>query len=516
MTRLAPLRAPTAAGTAEPRVSAAGPRRFALLALTVAVLAGAALRLWLALGPHSGVDSDEAIVGLMAFRLLHHGEIPPAFFWGQNYGGSLEAFFVAPFLWLFGTSALGLRTASIGLGLVTAWLTWRVGRRLFSVNVAAFVGLLALFWPLALVWFGTRERGFYPATAVCGMAVVLLALRIDATPAQPRHWIALGFATGVGWWLSVNIAYYALPIATWLVVRGHWRQVRNIAYALAAAAAGAAVWIAASFTRGWTTLDGPEVLRSSSFFERFKVFWERGLPYALGLRHPVTDAWYGNAALARAAYLAVLVAAVFLLRKRSVRESPEVFLLAFSPFVFAAYRGNFTIGDGRYTYFLASLLPLLFGRLVSIRLGRVVVALVLVISTFGFVWNYREFAPRLPGSTRPLADELRAAGYRTAAGDYWVTFKMTYESGERVIAAPVPGMRAPRSPEYARMIASSAPAYVFFGTGTSRSMRKVETTLARRRVGYRVIRAGRYSAILPDTRVTPTESGIVPPSSERQ
>jgi hypothetical protein len=59
------------------------------LALVVAVgTVALALRVWFATSRHTGLDSDEAIVGLMAVRMLRHGELPGAFYWGQSYGGS--------------------------------------------------------------------------------------------------------------------------------------------------------------------------------------------------------------------------------------------------------------------------------------------------------------------------------------------------------------------------------------------------------------------------------------------
>ena len=60
----------------------------------VGVVAGIALRVWLLRLPTGVLDSDEAIVGLMARHMLHQHEFT-TFYWGQNYGGSLTAVVMA-------------------------------------------------------------------------------------------------------------------------------------------------------------------------------------------------------------------------------------------------------------------------------------------------------------------------------------------------------------------------------------------------------------------------------------
>jgi 4-amino-4-deoxy-L-arabinose transferase-like glycosyltransferase len=465
----------------------------------VLVASAVLMRLWFSAGPHTGLDSDEAIVGLMAVRFLRHGEVPPAFYWGQSYGGSLEAIFVLPFVWLFGTTTLGLRSASMLFELLAGWLTWRVARRLFEPRIANFVGALSLFWPLAAVWFGTRERGFYPSTAVLGLTCVLLALQIDEQPGRRWRWVGFGLVAGVGWWMSPNIVYYVAPIALWLAIRGHWRNARSIAVAAVAAILGAVVWITASFNNHFASLKGPNVARSSTFFERFRFFWTHGLPFSLGLRRPWNGNWYVNRSLDTVLYIGFLALAVFVLRKRKLRDSPEVFLFATAPLVYALYRGNYLLVDGRYTFFVASLLPLLVGRIVAIKIGRTLIAALLVTATFGFIGGYESLVRPTPGSSKPLADRIRAAGFHTAVGNYWDTFKMTFESNEGVIASPMPGQPGSRYPPYAETVLASSPAYVFKVSGSKPNVRALEQTLDQRHIRYQVIRSGWYEAVLPET-----------------
>ena len=77
----------------------------------VVVAAGVVLRLVVLFGPLGRPDSDEVIAGLIARHLGSDGL--PAFYWGQHYGGTIEALPVALSLKLFGTSVAALRVPTL-------------------------------------------------------------------------------------------------------------------------------------------------------------------------------------------------------------------------------------------------------------------------------------------------------------------------------------------------------------------------------------------------------------------
>jgi len=479
--------------------------RFALGVFVGGCVAGAvAVRLYFAVGPHSSPSSDEAIVGLMAVRLLRHGILPSAFYWNQPYGGSLESLAVVPFIFVFGTSTLGLRAATIVFELTTTWLVWRVARHLFNPMIAACVGLVALFLPLAVVRSGTEEYGFYSLTAALGVAAVLMAVNVHERPTCRRCWFGLGLAVGVGWWMSPNIVYYAVPVTAWLVMQGHWRQTRNMFVAMAACVAGSTVWIVANIRSGLASLlQPPHIGGSSTFATRFVFFWTHGLPFALGLRAPWAGHWYGPAGIAVSVYVGMLIAFAFALRSTKVRDAPDVFLLALSPVVFAAFIGNWSLGNGRYGYFVASMMPFAVGRVIGLRSGRVVVAVLLAVSTFGFVNAYGDLINGVSGSAAPLARTLAARGYHTAVGDYWIAYKMTYESDELVIASPLPGMVGVRYPPYEYDVYHSRPAYLF-GAADTKDILRLARVLQALHISFGLVTREPYVAILPHTRYVPT------------
>ncbi|HKS70164.1 MAG TPA: glycosyltransferase family 39 protein, partial [Ktedonobacterales bacterium] len=118
---------------------------FALLALA------ALLRLALILRGWPSLDSDEAVVGLMARHILHNGEYPD-FFWGQFYLGPLQAYAAAALFAVFGASLVALRLPALLFTLGALAGVYALGRAAYG----RAVGLLALAWlalgpPYALI-----------------------------------------------------------------------------------------------------------------------------------------------------------------------------------------------------------------------------------------------------------------------------------------------------------------------------------------------------------------------------
>ncbi len=180
--------------------------------VVAAIVLGVLARIWYL--SHEPLNADEAVVGLMARRILAgHAS---AFYWGQSYGG-VEPYLVAALFWVAGPSALVLRLAPVLLAAVSCLVLWRVARRL--VGDPALAALAAAWlWaaPQSAVWNTTLEYGFRGVTMVCGLLLLLLALRVTSRPAATWDLVALGLVAGIGWWSSPEIAYFAVPSGLWL------------------------------------------------------------------------------------------------------------------------------------------------------------------------------------------------------------------------------------------------------------------------------------------------------------
>ena len=215
--------------------------------VVLALVLGLLLRLY-ALG-RGTMNSDEAVVGLMAREILHGHFF--AFYWGQNYGGP-EAYVVAVVFAIFGSSAFTLGLTPVLLCAASLVLLWRIGNRMFGSPVGAVAAIAFWVWPEPYVTSSTVEDGFRWIVLICGLIVLLTVLRIGDGEGLRIDWIALGLGAGVGWWASPEISYFLAPAAVYLVVRIVQRRAR---VRLVSSLLGAAASIVGSFPWWWHNLN---------------------------------------------------------------------------------------------------------------------------------------------------------------------------------------------------------------------------------------------------------------------
>ncbi|HET7091236.1 MAG TPA: hypothetical protein VFL17_21590, partial [Anaerolineae bacterium] len=124
--------------------------RFAPIALIVASMV--AVRAAVLAVDAVPFNSDEAIVALMA-RDIRAGE-RPAFFYGQAYLGSTDAWLVAAAFTLFGETVLSMRVAQVALYFATLVTTYLVARRLgLSQSASRLATLLMALPPVMLTLY---------------------------------------------------------------------------------------------------------------------------------------------------------------------------------------------------------------------------------------------------------------------------------------------------------------------------------------------------------------------------
>jgi hypothetical protein len=191
--------------------------------LALALLAAAALyRLLLIARGWPAIDSDEAIIGLMARHILTGDR--PIWFWGQHYMGAFQAYFAALFFAVFGSSAFVLHLSVLLLTLGFLACVYLLGRAAYG----PIAGLLTLGWltfgPPMGVLRELMATGGYQDVLLFSALVLLgvwLRLRVaEPVPRGRRAWISylltyagIGLFAGLGLWSDLLI----LPV---LVVAG--------------------------------------------------------------------------------------------------------------------------------------------------------------------------------------------------------------------------------------------------------------------------------------------------------
>ena len=183
-----------------------------------------------------GIDSDEAITGLVARHILVYGD-HPLFFWGEYYLGSLQAYIAAPFFAAFGATVPALHLSDAVLSLGCLGVLYALGRAAYGPAV----GLLVLGWltfgPSIALLRELMAAGGYQDTLIFGGLVALgvwLRLRQPtALPAGREAWrrclatyAIIGGAAGIGLWSDLLIVP-TLVMALGVLALGRTRELAS-------------------------------------------------------------------------------------------------------------------------------------------------------------------------------------------------------------------------------------------------------------------------------------------------
>jgi hypothetical protein len=422
--------------------------------IALAAVVGAMLRIAVLVSPIGRTDSDEVVVGLMARHIGRDGY--PFFYWGQHYGGTIELAPIAVSQWLFGSSVIALRLPTMVLAVVSSVLVWRIGRLVLSPRGAVVGGLLTWLGPPAAVWFGVREALFYQPTVVIGLALALVVLGARIRPARWRAPCA-ALLLGLGLWTSLYIVYFVVPVVVSSIptaVRSirsrRWPRPTTILSIIVAFVVGAAPVLLDSAANGGAPFHISEAFPVvGTYWSRFGWFFTTGFPAGLGLRETFTFHWIGGP-FGVVAYLAilVLVARGVWLGLRDLRW--DAVGLAASPFVFACIAFGTEQPNLRYQFFVVPFVALVLARSLDGRWRKtstIVAALgvTLAITVIGLSrllvisGNSGVYKVGHVGDLGPAEQLLDAMGITDVFADYWVAYRITYDTNERIVAAPSAG-----------------------------------------------------------------------------
>ncbi|MCI4066413.1 hypothetical protein MRQ36_29200 [Micromonospora sp. R77] len=462
--------------------------------LFAVVLGGAGLgyRLVMLLLDVPPSNSDEATMGLAALH-ISEGRHWPAFFYGQHYMGTLEAYLAAPIVAWLGPSVLALRLPLLLLYTAFLALLWLLTRWLYSPWLATFtVGLLAL-GSDRILKNQLIAGGGYPEINPLGVLLLLLAVALALGRIRRRTvgYAAWGLVAGVLVWDNWLIMPY-LAAAGVLLLAADRRQVlrrggRDGVALLGGLLLGAAPMLVHAVDTGrdpfsvFLGLSGGGQAGSADRLYGGVIF---GLPMGTGMCAPSHcqpwQLWWGLA------YPVLLVAAGVLawrgLRRTTggvtgpgrdvepdgprvwsadrVRQAARLALVGAAGASLVSYAlssaaGATPVESARYLHCLlistpAVLWPLwrLAGRSDgrdgdggprrAYRIGaRATLAGVIgtaLVATTGLVGQAADYQ-RLAEQRRDLVATLRADGVRHVYADYWTCNNITFATGEEIVCA---------------------------------------------------------------------------------
>lgn len=403
----------------------------------IGVAGGVALRIWLLALPTGTLDSDEAVVGLMARHIVHSHQFT-TFYWGQNYGGSITAVVMAGVFAVFGSSTTTLKAVPIGMSAISALLVWRLGRRTIGEPGATIAALAFWVWPTNYVWLSTKERGFYWACMIIGLAFLLEVLHIVERPGRWRSWVALGLLGGLGWWTSPQILYFAVPGLIWLVIRLR-RDVWRIVLAVPFAVAGSLPWLVWNAHHHWAALVPTSRQFDQGYEGNIEVLLRHGLPVALGLN--IVERWMVPLVFPLI-YVGIIAVGVIGLALRRSRPWLLVLVVATFPLLWGAFPVSGVIGEGRYVMFILPAVALLLVYVLRYPALQILFLVAAFSVSVDGVHRLRcctsSRAPdvAMPRHTGPLIKALEAHHVTHFNGDYWIVYRVAFETDERIIGSP--------------------------------------------------------------------------------
>ncbi len=410
------------------------------------------------------VDGDTAIIGLMA----RHPFRSPAM-WGQPYGSPVEAWIAAPLLAVLGPDTAALRFAYFLLGLALIPAAYALARALDARAALPAAILMACPSPYLLL-LAALPPPMYPAALVLAAAVLVLAFRLGARlagGAAPRGGLAgWGALAGLALWTHLMTAS-AVAAGAWWLYRGardgHARRRLVLGPAVIALAAASAPW--------WGhALADPQAFEMVSVSGRRAGFVEHLASVVPRLHEPVggllgthvplvADApEHAVEAPAIASGLAVFVYGVALVLAgrrawRAARSGDEGatrarLLLIAAALALVAFPFPLRASAGSIRFLTPAYLPIVVlvtwaAAAAGGRRRAWTVVLVLAAAHAATsarllaAWRGadRAAAPFLLVDLGPLRALMEAHSVRHAYASYGPAYRLTFESGERIVAS---------------------------------------------------------------------------------
>ncbi|MBI3030233.1 MAG: glycosyltransferase family 39 protein [Candidatus Rokubacteria bacterium] len=499
-----------------------------VLLLTVAVRLAYASRLG------DFIDGDEAVSGLMAFRIAE-GRDFPLYQWEAHYSGTLMSYLGALLFLVFEPTPFVFRFSALPLSLVATAAFAAAARTLWGPGPALAAALWVAVGPPLALGYSSQVLSAYPEILAFGGLALWLGARLGVREGRPRDWALLGAAGGFG----VYSQPLVLPVfvAILWALRRHgagpsWRESRllgagflvgfspflvyNAAYRGASVLrlAGRVLNLSRAEVTQASNLSSLVAEKAGAYLEQLLSFpriLAANVPPFLGLP------WWGAWGL-----VALVAAGVFLPRGRAAGESspavrhPGAWELGRA---FVGWSGLATIlfvwplGLDRARHLFPLYLPValglaaLWGRLAgAVRVAAMGgLALLLLSNLAGARQQARDVGPRMAG----LLEALRREGVGFVYTDYFIAYPLVFLSREAVLASPAAGpVNVDRFPPYTEAVSRSArPAYVFLRDTEPSAVFVAEM----RRAGgaFRHERVGDFDLYLPDRHVRPNELALL-------
>ena len=450
--------------------------------LLIIILLGCALRLDFLFASNFRIDSDEAIVGLMAKHILE-GKNIPIFYYGQHYMGSFESIMVAALSLFFGLSTVTLRLVPTICSIVLIPVAYKLAKLVSPKNISnEFVGLTtALFFalpPSALLEWSTKARGGFIEVLLISALSFLYLVKFVKKDVCTKDLYFSCFLLGVGWWVNNQILY---SMIAWAITAGiflliSYKIVDTVKITVISAVAwliGSSPWWVYNILNDWVSLGMFESGTKEEIFKHIAGVFAISLP----ILHGGIRFWHHDEIFPGAKYfvfanlILCLIAVLYLIVSNcfNKKEIIPVILITVFPIIcitiFSISSFGYLIEAPRY------LLPIYVGTFVwqglfaGVLFSRfkilsyIYVSSIIIIQLTSFYLNGRSIPgePFVYSNDRASKDHtnlirwLKENNISHVRANYWIGYRLAFETNEAVTFTLFGEPYRDRIPEYERI-----------------------------------------------------------------
>ena len=427
--------------------------------LLLIVVLGVGMRLIHLGAENFGIDSDEAIVGLMAKHIIELGAVP-TFYYGQNYMGTLEPLTAAALFRVFGISNWALHLAPLLWFFFTQIIFYRLCRETMNQSAARFAGLLLAVAPVGFIeWSAKARGGFIEVIFLSVFALLFLFRSVRGTrfAAVQGNLVIGSFILGVGWWTNNQIVY-VFPASA-------------LVFIIAAAPFGvkpffsSAFWCLAVFLIGGSPYWIFNIIHPGASFGMFHLsdwstimvhaggVWSDSIPILMGAKafYQNEDIFTGATGITHFLFVTTLIVSTFILLRSTTAHVTQLFFftcalsLICMIVVFSVSNFGFLFTAPRYLLpFYIFFLPLLsfsLSRFSNPKLTWTVFGVFIAMPLLSNYWNgevHISGQPIIYNQERVSKDHselivwLKKEQISLVRTNYWIGYRLAFETNEAV------------------------------------------------------------------------------------
>jgi len=497
---------------------------WSVVGLTVAAVAYRLFFFFFAL-KHIPFTWDEGWPSLMALHILK-GEFPVVY-WGQTYMGTQESYFQAVCIALLGAKTWVVRLYPLLFGFLYVLASVRLAARIYG-RVAGLITLALMTVPVSYIMIGTvliPPDNYLPTTALGSFSLLMtydLAFGEMDVRRRIRKTFWLGLLLGYTFWLHILSLSYIGVAALFLFLRNKLIFIRREGWAgVGGFVIGALPFLVYNIANSFATFR--DVGGTTSWAKSWlllQVLFQHTLHFLVGIK----IAYFGDNAnyLSLPFGLALAVGGVWILGLVTVLVVPwrsyrglwrlslqnvhgtVMLVVMFAAAVFLFCRGDRSASQNvRYVLPAVSVLPvLLAGGLAWIgRRSKVMGLLLVAVAVAGQMWGNvlllslwsdpvivaRDI--HLPVTT-PVRDFLKQRGIHRAYANYWLAYRVTFETGEDIICAEPYNQRFPGRPvKFLDQVQAATNVAYVYATARTRDFSAEEFEGVMRQIGGRYVKS---------------------------